>query len=190
MRYFTSDTHFSHANIIRYCDRPFKDTHHMNHTLTRIWNNTITNEDIIYFLGDFSLNKSLHKTILPKLNGYKVLIAGNHDPVFNRPNRYDEYRSYGWDEIYQSLETTIQGKKILLSHLPYAIDLGYDCRFMKDRPIDNGLPLLHGHLHCKYLKKGKLIDVGIDNNFKILSENDVVKLLNDERDFIPSRLTV
>ncbi|MDT4962689.1 MAG: hypothetical protein QOF87_2336 [Pseudonocardiales bacterium] len=30
MRYFTSDTHYGHANIIGFCGRPYADVHHMN----------------------------------------------------------------------------------------------------------------------------------------------------------------
>lgn len=31
--FFTSDTHFGHANIINLCKRPFKDVNHMNEVL-------------------------------------------------------------------------------------------------------------------------------------------------------------
>lgn len=31
--FFTSDTHFNHANIIRFCNRPFKDVNQMNEVL-------------------------------------------------------------------------------------------------------------------------------------------------------------
>lgn len=31
--FFTSDTHFGHANIINLCKRPFKDINHMNDML-------------------------------------------------------------------------------------------------------------------------------------------------------------
>ena len=31
--FFTSDTHFNHANIIRFCNRPFKDVSHMNEAI-------------------------------------------------------------------------------------------------------------------------------------------------------------
>lgn len=44
--FFTSDTHFNHANIIRYCQRPFKDPAEMNETLITNWNQTVGNEDI------------------------------------------------------------------------------------------------------------------------------------------------
>ena len=41
--WFTSDTHFGHAKIIEYCDRPFADVQEMNETLVEINMHTITN---------------------------------------------------------------------------------------------------------------------------------------------------
>ena len=39
--FFTSDTHFNHTNIIRYCDRPFKSTDEMNEKLIGNWNSAV-----------------------------------------------------------------------------------------------------------------------------------------------------
>ena len=45
--FFTSDTHFYHGNIIRFCNRPFKDVEMMNETIISNWNNTVGQDDIV-----------------------------------------------------------------------------------------------------------------------------------------------
>ena len=78
--YVTSDTHFNHKNIIKYCNRPFNDVYEMNETLINNWNSVVTPEDIIYHLGDFGFGtKEELQEIFDRLNGYKYLIMGNHD---------------------------------------------------------------------------------------------------------------
>ena len=51
--FFTSDTHFGHANIIKYCNRPFSSLEEMNSTIIRNWNEMVKPEDTVFFLGDF-----------------------------------------------------------------------------------------------------------------------------------------
>ena len=78
--FFTSDTHFNHANIIRFCNRPFKDVTQMNETLIANWNSVIDKDDTVFHLGDFCLGGAAEWTqVLNRLNGKIYLIMGNHD---------------------------------------------------------------------------------------------------------------
>ena len=52
MIYVISDTHFSHNNIIEYCDRPYKNTLEMNQDIIKKWNSVVTENDIVFHLGD------------------------------------------------------------------------------------------------------------------------------------------
>jgi len=75
------DTHFGHRNIIKYCDRPFKNVRKMNKTLLKNWNKTIRKDDIVFFLGDLAFGNQRYKIKywLGKLHGRIYLIQGNHD---------------------------------------------------------------------------------------------------------------
>lgn len=78
--FFTSDTHFNHANIIGYCNRPWLNVDEMNRGLIERWNATVGPEDTVWHLGDFAMGQyDLAAPIFEQLNGTKRLIVGNHD---------------------------------------------------------------------------------------------------------------
>ena len=96
MRYFViGDTHFGHSNIIKYCNRPFRDVEEMDRVLIKNWNETVSNQDIVIHLGDFALcTRERAKEICSQLNGKKILIKGNHDNWTD-----DFYRNIGFDYV-------------------------------------------------------------------------------------------
>lgn len=75
MIYIISDTHFSHNNIIRYCDRPFTNIQDMNKHIVEKWNSVVKPNDIVLHLGDvgFGLKEQL-TPLITSLNGNKILI--------------------------------------------------------------------------------------------------------------------
>lgn len=83
--YFISDTHFGHENIIKYCNRPFKDVTEMDRTIIENYNKDISKDDIVFFLGDIGFNQKPIKEIIPQLKGTKILIRGNHDRLPTSP---------------------------------------------------------------------------------------------------------
>ena len=56
--FFTSDTHFNHANIIKFCERPFGSIEEMNEALIANWNRVVGKDDIVFHLGDFCFGGS------------------------------------------------------------------------------------------------------------------------------------
>ena len=51
---FTSDTHFFHEGIIKFCNRPFATVEEMNETLIQNWNETVPENGTVFHLGDFA----------------------------------------------------------------------------------------------------------------------------------------
>ena len=49
-----SDPHFDHANIIRYCKRPFKNVELMNKTILNNYNKVVKDNSLVFFLGDMA----------------------------------------------------------------------------------------------------------------------------------------
>lgn len=83
-RFFIADTHFGDRAIIEFEGRPFKSIKEMSEILVDNWNSVVSEEDVVYILGDFIeiSSKIKYEDIIKDLNGELVLIAGNHDKNF------------------------------------------------------------------------------------------------------------
>ena len=82
MIWFTSDTHFGHANVLHFTDRPFGDIAHMNRALINAINERVAPTDDLYILGDFSYQMTAVEAaaLRSKINCRKVhIVPGNHD---------------------------------------------------------------------------------------------------------------
>jgi len=79
--WFTADLHFGHANIIRFCSRPFGSVEEMDACLIDNWNSCVARNDRVIVVGDFAyrIEERRLRAIFGKLNGQKALVIGNHD---------------------------------------------------------------------------------------------------------------
>ena len=153
--FVTSDTHFSHARIIELAGRPFTSVEEMDAELIRRWNETVAPDDIVLHLGDLALGPIAESLPLTaQLHGHRFLVPGNHDRVSpaTQSRRAIErfaplYEEAGWTILPEVISGFRAGAHILASHYPYSGDTQDEDRHPAHRPIDRGLPLLHGHTH-------------------------------------------
>lgn len=134
MIYYIADTHFGHANILKFDNRPFETVEEMESVLIKNWNEKVKNQDKVYILGDFCWGLSEYwLKILNKLNGQKFLIRGNHDAKrINAKVKKKFIYIKDYDEI------TDEGRRVILSHYPILC-------YNKDHRTN--VYMLHGHIH-------------------------------------------
>ncbi len=179
--WFTADYHLGHANIIKYCNRPFNNVDHMNSTIIRNHNSRVKPEDVVFFLGDFCFKGTSGSKVgeggpdvasiyLEKLNGHFVFIKGNHD------------NNNSLKSIIKEAVIELGGHELFLVHDPADASPEYDIN-------------LHGHVHGKwkikrcnysspdpfskaYKRRPILINVGVDVwNFMPVSISEILKEL-------------
>lgn len=202
MRFFTSDTHFGHKNIIKYSNRPFRDVSHMNEMLIKNWNDVVQPHDTIFHLGDVALGPwEAWDSILTRLNGYKVLVVGNHDRVFKgeKPRmqeRFAEHYARWFDVVTDEVTNLPVGPHMVnMSHFPYDGDSHGEERYREFRLADEGRILIHGHTHAEHSALGRdarvsrsnrgtlQIHVGMDAwGYRPVGEDEVLDLIDSERD--------
>lgn len=170
--FFTSDSHYSHARIIEYCNRPFANVKEMDEALIANWNSRVKPTDDVYHLGDFSFGTTAQAAaILKQLNGNKFFIFGNHDKAI----RDEAAAHFKWLRSYHELKDG--GRTVVLCH--YAMRVW--------NKSHHGSYQLYGHSHGKLESTpwGKSMDVGVDpNNFFPISLDEVADIM-DKR-VIPS----
>ena len=175
--FFTSDTHFGHSNIIKYCQRPFSCIEEMDDALIANWNRVVGKDDIIFHLGDFAMGGSAEwSRLLQKLNGKIYLILGNHDlktigAGFSR-----------LEGVAMQMLINVKGQIIYLNHYPF---LCYGGAYRNTWQ-------LYGHVHTCHANSGldvprlKMLmpmqyDVGVDNNnYRPVSFEQVKKIIRNQ----------
>lgn len=130
--FITSDTHFNHNNIIRYCNRPFASVEEMNEKLIANWNSVVGKDDRVIHLGDFAFGgKTKVEPIVKRLNGQIDLVLGNHDNL-----KFKDYYDLGFHRVYD--HPIIIDNFYILSHVPL-------------QWITEDMPYAHifGHVHTQ-----------------------------------------
>jgi len=141
--WFTSDTHFSHQNIIKYCNRPFTSVEEMDEAIIQNWNEKVKAGDRIYHIGDFSF--ATPSKYLKRLTGQKYFIHGNHDYI-------KDHELIGWVWIKNYHELKIGNQTIILNHYAQRVW----------NKMHRGAWHLFGHSHGNLPPYGKSFDVGVD----------------------------
>lgn len=168
--WFIGDTHFGHANIIRYCNRPFETKEEHDDALVKNWNSNVAPNDHVYHLGDVGFGSPQYLySVLQKLRGKIYLIKGNHDgPALREP----ACQRFQFVKDVHFLTTQFQGKKIqiFLSH--------YAHRTWNHS--NHGSYHLFGHSHGNMPPFGRSFDVGVDCwNFAPVSLETIVQKMEE-----------
>ena len=178
MKYFSSDWHFGHSNVIKFSNRPFKDIEEMDKKILEMILDTVNKGDEIYFLGDLGFQKSptldrLFRELPKKVNFNWVI--GNHDKKVL--NHYQQFAN----KVDSIMETFIRvdekKQRIVMCHYPM---LTWNQSF-------RGAWQLFGHHHKNGHEKnllpeqlkGKVHNVNLEySDYKMISEDDLVRIMN------------
>ena len=153
MIFYTADLHFHYKPFLP--GRPFASVEEMDEAMIRLWNETVTDEDTVYVVGDVGYNGGyVPGDALGRLQGRKHLIRGNHDTGFESAPKLFDY----FETVTDFNEIDDGETHILLCHYPILYrKRGY---------------MIHGHLHQArgpeydiLRQMPRMLNAGVDVNF-------------------------
>ena len=171
--WFTSDLHFWHKNICKYCNRPYADVELMNEAIVANWNGVVQPYDDVIILGDLGFcGYEKLSDLISRLNGRKYLIQGNHDSDKIVKRLKENYLIADCERL-QTIkmigDEEIPEQELVLCHFPI---LDWDNK-------TKGSWMIHGHQHqlpdtpsCSQ----KHYDVGVDKNNWTPINFDTIKI--------------
>ncbi len=188
--WFTSDTHYNHANICsattKWVDpvtcREFISLEQMNSHLIANINKFVEEDDILFHLGDWSFGGFEQIQIFRDSIFCKNvhIITGNHDhhiennkegcqSLFSSVNKYLDLK------VKWNVGTPLMGEQqFALMHFPIA----------SWNDMAKGAIHLHGHVHFppnKRIGQGKMMDVGMDGNgLYPIEMSEVLRLMRNQ----------
>ena len=183
MKYFTSDWHLGHKNILKYSNRPFENIDEMDNAIFRMVMETTKPGDEIYLLGDMGSLDAIKRFFekFPKDRGFHW-IEGNHDK--NYACQFKKRLA----SISTLKDVKIDGVHTILCHYPM---------LTWNRSHYNNWHLFghhhiggHGSEGIAQRTVGKMLNVNLEfNNYKMYSEKDIRRIMErkeDNWDYIPT----
>lgn len=162
--YFTSDLHIGHNREFIYQDRGFESIEEHDNAILENWNETVSEDDDVYLLGDVMLNDKEHGLeILRKLKGRIHIIRGNHD-TDEKIKKYVECDNVV--EVVAAAYLRVGKITLYLSHFPTIVSHN------KLKKMKHALINLYGHTHqtTKFFDNGiigehpYMYHVGVDSH--------------------------
>ena len=152
--FVTSDTHFWHDFIAGF--RNYDSREQMNEDMIRIWNNTVSEDDVVIIIGDVSFGTPAKtEQVLRRLNGEIIVVLGNHDGMIQKKRERFGVETCIYLEILLEEEVDEVDNKVVMMHYPIA----------SWNNMATGSIMLHGHCHGSLKSKfckGRIQDVGWD----------------------------
>ncbi len=176
--FFTADTHFGHANIIKHCRRPFADARTMDAAIIDRINTVVGPDDWLSHLGDFSFRGGDPGAYRARIRCKNiVLVLGNHDPCLA-----DGTAKPGFAALFRSVHSLlnvnfqVDGRPQICVLCHYAMRVWDRCH--------HGTWHLYGHSHGSLPDDPHALswDVGVDvNDFSPLSVPQVAEIMSKKR---------
>jgi len=140
--FIIGDTHFGHKKILEFEaeHRPFKTIEEHDETLIDNWNSVVNKNDTVWHMGDVLFGRDSFK-YLPRLNGVKKLVMGNHD----------HYPIELYKEHFSKIFGAVKLRDYILTHVPIHPYQFY--RFKGN---------IHGHMHSDSLDDKRYINVSAE----------------------------
>ena len=164
--WITSDLHFFHKNIIKYCDRQFVDEYDMNDVIVAEWNSVVASTDDVIVVGDISAGLAGRivefELLLKRLKGNIMLIRGNHDHLKDH-----------WFEqqgIVVKKHHFIDG--LFFTHKPVEID-----NLRMNRSDLHIKMIVHGHVHNKGENLPEHFNVAWDWHNRLINMTEIQELI-------------
>lgn len=178
MIFFTSDEHVDHANVIKFCKRPFADVEEMAEGLISRHNEVVKPGDLVFHLGDMFWRtvkdaKALEYRL--RLNGQHYYIRGNHEEALDRNPGLQ--RTFEWIRDLELIHP---------KGYPYIQLCHYAMRVWNKS--HNGSWQLYGHSHNELENNPDRnllsFDVGVDSwNYYPVSIEQVAEKMKERTEF-------
>jgi calcineurin-like phosphoesterase family protein len=186
--FVTSDLHFHHRNILKYCPRPYDSREDMDMKFIKMFQEKVGEDDHVYHLGDFMFGHPKAKDFLElfdTLPGNWHFILGNHD----------KHTLEKWKDTLVKQHPRIceiESYKRLVHNNMLFILFHYEIRFWEQkhwRSMDperrkyDAVYHFFGHSHSSpdRVFEQDSMDVGIDaTNYQLLTIEEIVEKINQQ----------